>query len=83
MGALKQGIGASVPLKSVLRTEDLEWRPSRPPDYQAIKPCPLAQELPPTDSVLQWLVDIALKLCRGHSATAPIGGGRPPGVGSS
>jgi len=29
MGALKQGIGASVPLKSVLRAEDLEWRPSR------------------------------------------------------
>jgi len=80
MGALKQGIGASVPLKSVLRTEDLEWRPSRPPDYQAENQ---AQELPPTDSVLQWLVNIALKLCRGHSATAPIGGGRPPGVGSS
>ena len=35
MDALKHDSGASVPLESVLRTEGLQQRPSRPPDYRA------------------------------------------------
>ena len=63
--------GASVPLESVLCTEELKRRPSRPPDYQAENQAllALAQELTNSPgSVLQRLVDIALELCRGHSA---------------
>ena len=35
MDRLKHALGASVPLESVLCTEELQRRPSRPPDYQA------------------------------------------------
>ena len=71
MDALKYATGASVPLESVLCTEELKRRPSRPPDYQAENQAllALAQELTNSPgSVLQRLVDIALELCRGHSA---------------
>jgi len=71
MDALKHGIGASVPLESVLCTEELKRRPSRPPDYQAENQAllVLAQELTTSPgSVLQKLVDMALVMCRGHSA---------------
>jgi signal transduction histidine kinase/CheY-like chemotaxis protein len=64
-------IGAPVPLESVLCTEELKRRPSRPPDYHAENQAllTLAQELTNSPgSVLQRLVDIALELCRGHSA---------------
>ena len=62
---------ASVPLESVLCTEELKRRPSRPPNYRAENQAllALAQELTNSPgSVLQKLVDIALELCRGHSA---------------
>ena len=71
MDALKYVTGASVPLESVLCTEELQRRPSRPPDYQAENRAllALAQELTNSPgNVLQRLVDIALELCRGHSA---------------
>ena len=71
MDALKYATGAAVPLESVLCTEELKRRPSRPPDYQAENQAllALAQELTNSPgSVLQRLVDIALELCRGHSA---------------
>jgi CheY-like chemotaxis protein len=71
MSVLNHGTGASVSLESVLRTEELKRRPSRPPDYQAENQAllALAQELTTSPgSVLQRLVDIALALCRGHSA---------------
>jgi len=71
MDASNQGTDSSVPLESVLRTEELRRRPSRPPDYQAENQAllALAQELTTSPgSVLQRLVDIALALCRGHSA---------------
>ena len=71
MDALKHANGASVPLESVLCTEELKRRPSRPPDYQVENQAllALAQELTTSPgSVLQKLVDIALELCRGHSA---------------
>lgn len=58
-------------LESVLCTEELSRRPSRPPDYQAENRAliALAQELTNSPgSVLQRLVDIALELCRAHSA---------------
>jgi hypothetical protein len=81
--------GASVPLESVLCTEELKRRPSRPPHYQAENQAllALAQELTNSPrSVLQRLVDIALELCRGHSAgislleeDGPPGGLSPKG----
>ena len=70
MNALN-AIDPSVPLESVLCTEELQRRPSRPPDYQAENQALLAlvQELTNAPgSVLQRLVDIALELCRAHSA---------------
>jgi signal transduction histidine kinase len=81
--------GALVQLESVLCTEELKRRPSRPPDYQAENQAllALAQELTNSPgSVLQRLVDIALELCRGHSAgislleeDGPTGGLSPGG----
>ncbi len=71
MDVLKYATGASVPLESVLCTEELQRRPSRPPNYQAENQAllALAQELTNSPGgVLQRLVDIALELCRGHSA---------------
>mgnify|MGYP003694751957 CR=1 FL=1 len=67
----KQATAALVSLESVLCTEELKRRPSRPPDYRAENQAllALAQELTNSPgSVLQALVDIALELCRGHSA---------------
>jgi signal transduction histidine kinase len=85
----KYATGDSVPLESVLCTEELKRRPSRPPDYQAENRAllALAQELTNSPgSVLQRLVDIALELCRGHSAgislleeDGPPGGLSPAG----
>jgi signal transduction histidine kinase/CheY-like chemotaxis protein len=69
--ALKHANGASVPLESVLCTEDLTRRPSRPPDYRVENEAlrALVQELTTSPgSILQRLVDIARELCRGHSA---------------
>jgi hypothetical protein len=71
MDGLPHLTGAPVPLESVLRTEELKRRPSRRPDYQVENHALLAlvQELTASPgSVLQRLVDIALELCRGHSA---------------
>jgi signal transduction histidine kinase len=70
MDASQHVTGASVPLESVLCTEELKRRPSRPPNYQGENRAllALAQELTTSPgSVLQRLVDIALELCRGHS----------------
>jgi hypothetical protein len=70
MNALN-AIDPSVALESVLCTEELQRRPSRPPDYQTENQALLAlvQELTNAPgSVLQRLVDIALELCRAHSA---------------
>jgi signal transduction histidine kinase/ActR/RegA family two-component response regulator len=67
----KQATAALVSLESVLCTEELKRRPSRPPNYRAENQAllALAQELTNSPgSVLQRLVDIALELCRGHSA---------------
>src|SRR6185503_4910171 len=63
--------GSSVPLDSVLRTEELRQRSSRLPRYQAENSAilVLVRELANSPaSVLQRLADIALELCRGHSA---------------
>jgi signal transduction histidine kinase len=61
----------SVPLESVLRTEELRRRPARPPNHQAENRAllVLTRELANSPgNVLQSLVDTALELCRGHSA---------------
>jgi signal transduction histidine kinase len=83
MDALTYATGAAVPLESVLCTEELKRRPSRPPDYQAENQAllALAEELTNSPgSVLQRLVDIALELCRGHSAgISLLEGDGPPG----
>jgi len=89
MDALRNATGASVPLESVLCTEELKRRPSRQPNYQAENRAllALAQELTNSPgSVLQKLVDIALELCSGHSAgislleeDGPPGGLNPEG----
>ena len=58
-------------LRSVLQTAELERRPSRAPDYRTENQAlvTLSQGLTnSTDSVLQSLVNMALKLCRAHSA---------------
>ena len=82
MDALNDAPGASVSLASVLCTEELQRRPSRPPDYQAENRAllALAQALTTSpDGVLQRLVDIALELCRGHSAGISLLEEGPPG----
>lgn len=89
MDASKDALRASVPLESVLCTEELKRRPSRRPDYQAENQAllALAQELTNSPgSILQRLVDIALELCRAHSAgislleeDGPPGGLSPEG----
>jgi hypothetical protein len=66
MDSFKEAIGAAVSLESVLCTEQLEQRPSRPPDYQTENQAllDLVQELKNTPrNVLQRLVDAALELC--------------------
>ena len=82
MDDYKVGIGAEVPLESVLCTEQLELRPSRAPDYQAEIHALLAllQELKDAPhNVLQKLVEAALALCRGHSAGISLLESGPPG----
>jgi len=82
MDSFKEAIGAAVSLESVLCTEQLEQRPSRPPDYQAENQALLAlvQELKHTPrNVLQRLVDIALELCRAHSSGISLLEKGPPG----
>jgi signal transduction histidine kinase/ActR/RegA family two-component response regulator len=82
MDEFKEAIGAEVPLESVLCTEQLEQRPSRPSDYQAEIQALLAlvQELKNAPSnVLQMLVETALELCRGHSAGISLLEEGPPG----
>ena len=82
MDELNEAIGAEVPLESVLCTEQLEQRPSRPSDYQAESQAFLAlvQELKNAPSnVLQKLVESALVLCRGHSAGISLLEEGPPG----
>ena len=86
---IHSAIQAPVPLESVLCTEELGRRPSRAPAYQAENQALLAlvQELTHSPgSVLQRLVDIALDLCRAHSAgislleeAGPPGGLNPKG----
>lgn len=74
--------GARVPLESVLCTEELKRRPSRPPDYQSEnqKLLALAEELTKCPgNVLQRLADIALELCRGQSAGISLLEAGPPG----
>ena len=73
---------APVSLESVLCTEQLDQRPSRPPDYQAEIQALLAlvQALKNAPrQVLQRLVDTALDLCRGHSAGISLLEEGPPG----
>ena len=82
MDSLKEAIGAAVSLESVLCTEQLEQRPSRPPDYQAENQAllDLVQELKNTPrNVLQRLVDSALELCRAHSSGISLLEEGPPG----
>jgi PAS domain S-box-containing protein len=58
-------------LKSVLSTDELSRRPSRPPDYVAENRAliALARETAASpDRILQKLADTALALCRAHSA---------------
>ncbi len=60
-----------VSLDSVLITDELARRPSRPPDYEAENRAlaSLAQEMANSPgNVLHKLVEIALVLCRAHSA---------------
>ncbi len=58
-------------LESVISTAELARRPSRPPDYAAENRAlvALAQEMASSPSgILQKLAEIALELCRAHSA---------------
>lgn len=67
--------GSSMPLESVLRTEELNRRPSRPPDYESENRAlaSLMEEMANTpESILQKLVEKALALCRAHSAGISI-----------
>lgn len=82
MDALKNPNGAPAALESILCTEELKRRPTRPPDYQAENQAllTLAQELTSSPgSVLQSLMDIALELCRAHSAGISLLEKGPPG----
>jgi PAS domain S-box-containing protein len=58
-------------LRSMLSTDDLRRRPSRPPDHAAENKAliALAQEMATSpEGILQRLADTALSLCRAHSA---------------
>jgi GAF domain-containing protein len=62
---------AGVPLDAVLCTDQLKQRPSRPADHRAESQAlsSLARELAQSPrTILQRLVDVALEVCRGHSA---------------
>ena len=83
MDSFKEAIGAVVSLDSVLCTEQLEQRPSRPPDYPAEIRALLAlvQELKNAPrNVLQRLVDTALELCRAHSSGISLLEEGPPAI---
>lgn len=72
----------SISIESMLRTEELTRRPSRMPDYQSENQAllTLAQELTNSpENVLQKLADVALALCRGHSAGISLLEEGPPG----
>ncbi|MGE3771346.1 MAG: ATP-binding protein [Gammaproteobacteria bacterium] len=71
MPATEPAIEPSIPIESVLCTDELLRRPARPPDCWAENQAllALAQELTHSPgNVLQRLVDIAMSLCRAHSA---------------
>ena len=58
-------------LRSMLSTDELRRRPSRPPDHAAENQAliALAQEMAASpEGILQRLADTALSLCRAHSA---------------
>jgi ABC-type transporter Mla MlaB component len=79
---MQESLGGAVSLESVLCTEQLDQRPSRPPDYQTEIQAVLVllQELKSSpQTVLQRLVDTALELCRGHSAGISLLEEGPPG----
>jgi len=62
---------AAVSMESILSTDELNQRPSRPPDYQAENRAlvALAQELANSPrTILQKLVETALDLCQAGSA---------------
>lgn len=64
-------LGTAVPLESVLCTEELQRRPSRPPEYEAENRALLSLMqglIQSPGTILQRLVDVALELCRSHSA---------------
>jgi PAS domain S-box-containing protein len=73
---LPQGDFTPVPLKlrhlrSMVSTDELRRRPSRPPDYAAENQALIAltQEMATSpEGILQRLADTALTLCRAHSA---------------
>ena len=71
MDVLDNAGAGSVSLESVLCTEQLKRRPTRSPDYQVENQALRALAKGLTHSpqlVLQELIDLALVLCRGHSA---------------
>lgn len=71
MAPLKHATGASVPLESVLCTEELQRRPSRPPDYQAENRALVALAQALADSprtILQTLADTILEVFQCGSA---------------
>ena len=71
MDLLKHALGASVPLESVLCTEELQRRPSRPPDYQAENGALVALTQALADAprtILQTLADTILDVLQSDSA---------------
>jgi len=64
-----------VPLEAIITTAELSWRPSRPPDHEAVSRAlvALAQEMANSpNGILQKLVETALRLCQAHSAGVSI-----------
>jgi PAS domain S-box-containing protein len=71
MDLVKHARGASVPLESVLCTEELQRRPSRPPDYQAENRALVALTQALADAprtILQTLADTILDVLQADSA---------------
>ena len=71
MDLLQHARGASVPLESVLCTEELQRRPSRPPDYQAENRALVALTQALADAprtILQTLADTILDVLQSDSA---------------
>jgi len=69
--SVKTQTSLQVPLESVICTEELERRPARQPDFEALTGAlvTLAQTLANRpELILQQLSQTALKLCRAHSA---------------